>query len=362
MVVAFPVIAVYCLLLLVLRAGWSKAIRHCSGDNVSSIFISVIVPFRNEATNLPQLLHSLTGQSYRHFEILLVNDHSEDDSLALASKYLSANMRVIDNAGTGKKSAITTGVMASRGEVIVTTDADCQTPPEWLQHIANYFQGSEVKFAFGPVRIATDGSFFSHLQALEFSSLIGSGAAAAAWTSPVMCNGANVAYRKVVFEEVDGYTGNVHVASGDDEFLMRKVAARYPGGAQFMGDKEVIVTTKAASRVTDFFSQRLRWASKWKHNTSAVAIVAALVVWLIQLSWLVVLVQTFIVFTPTLGALVAAKLAAEIIFLWPVCRFLYTRWSFASFFALQLLYPVYVVAIGIMANFLPNTWKGRSVR
>ncbi len=110
----------------------------------------------------------------------------------------------------------------------------------------------------GAVRIHQGGRFFDHLQAIEFAGLAGTSGATLVTGRPTVCNGANLAYRKAAFEEAGAYAGNLHIASGDDEFLMRSLL---PAIRRTPVCSARVATTQAASTLRAFFRQRLRWAA-----------------------------------------------------------------------------------------------------
>jgi poly-beta-1,6-N-acetyl-D-glucosamine synthase len=207
-------------------------------------------------------------------------------------------------------------------------------------------------------------TLFSNLQALEFASLIGSGMSMASWKFPVMCNGANMAYRKSVFEEVGGYQGNLHIPSGDDEFLMRRVLNAYPNGIQPSSARQSVVTTLPNRTFKELFQQRIRWAGKWTANYSFVSRVLTVFIFCFQLT--TVLVPIFLTIRwidiQTGLFLVLTKAILELLFLKNVARHLSLKWSWVSFFILQLIYPGYVVTIGLLSNFNSFEWKGRKLK
>lgn len=210
--------------------------------------ISVVVAVRNEEANIQALIQSLSTVVYpeEKYEVILVSDHSSDSTVNIAQALIGnfPNMRLVElPAGKeGKKEALALGIQHARFDVIATTDADCRFSKNWLQCISYYFEDPRSKMVSGAVKLTTDGSFLSRLQGAEFISLVGSGAAAIGLGHPVMCNGANLAFRKDAFYEVQGYADNVHIASGDDEFLMRKIFRRYPDGIRFLNFYEAVVS------------------------------------------------------------------------------------------------------------------------
>ena len=352
---------VYFLLLVLFLAGWKRVMQ----DDTASFkgkenLISVIIPARNEELTIGALLESLSKQEYKKFEVIVVNDESEDETLWTASQFDMDNLKVIHNKGKGKKAAITTGVRQARGTIMVTTDADCTVSPGWLKAISPWFKDPRVMMAFGGVRMEGDNnSFFDSLQALEFSSLIGTGAATAALGFPTMCNGANLAFRKKVFSQVNGYEGNLQTPSGDDEFLMRKIQTRYPRGIRFIPHPDAVVTTHTQPDTNAFLNQRIRWASKWRYNSSPMGKGLAVLVVLLQVAFIA---NWMMVFTPAILQsffLISVKIILEAALLLQVCRFLRMQWNWLAFFSLQVIYPLYVVGVAGTSFFVPFRWKNR---
>lgn len=360
MVVLTGVFIVYFLLLIVLLAGWKRAVSTPpESPQGKEPYISVIIPVRNEEMTIANLLKDLAAQEYKNFEVVVVNDDSEDETLWVVSTFGMRNLNVIHSKGKGKKAAISTGVEAARGTIVITTDADCSVGPEWLKHIRAQFREQKVMMAFGGVRMDSTPTFFDALQAIEFASLIGSGAATAALGLPTMCNGANLAFRKKVFSEVKGYQDNADIPSGDDEFLLRKVHRLYPEGVRFIASRDATVTTASQPTPAAFFNQRIRWASKWKYNSSRMAQAIAVLVVLFQLAFVANLV---LLFTPLIVHalfLLTIKIILEAAILLQVCSFLRVRWDWLAFFTLQLVYPFYVIGVAISSFFRPFEWKHR---
>jgi len=363
------VLTVYLFLLTALTIGWYKMIHKTNANPVSSSLslITVIVPFRNEAHCLPSLINSLALLNYpeEKFEVVLVNDHSEDESAQALGLLIRnrPNFRQLDlgDNEVGKKMALTKGIELGVGEIIVTTDADCRVPGDWLAQINNAMQSKSTQMVFGGVKFDPTNSFFARLQAMEFASLIGSGAASIGLGYFTMCNGANLAFRKSAFVEVGGYDGNFGIPSGDDEFLASKILTKYPGSVKFLKERDAVVGTLPQPTVNDFINQRLRWAGKWKFNKSWLTKLVALAVLFTQIVFVCLVVSLFrhngnemIV-----ASLIMIKFFLEGAFLYSVYRFLEVRWSWVSFFVLQFIYPLYVIGIGIVSQGRYYDWKGR---
>lgn len=329
-------------------------------------FVSVVVAVRNEEVTLPNLIHSLVKQTYPKdkFEIILVDDHSTDKTSEIISHliehYPEQKLIKISSKDLGKKKAITQGVEVAQGEVILTTDADCVTPPGWIEGMVGSFK-ENTQLVIGAVKIKTDQTFFSTLQAMEFSSVLGSGIALMGLGKATMCNGASLAFRKSAFQEVKGYEGNFEIPSGDDEFLMRKIDQRYVDGIEVMSKKERVVETTPLSSLREFVQQRLRWAGKWNANDSIFARTLALFILLVQISWLTLIGVAVLQASEKLFLLILIKIFLEFSFLLLVSNYLKQRFQMLAFIVLQIIYPVYVIYIGIASQSSTYKWKGRSI-
>ena len=190
--------------------------------------ISIVVAFRNEEQHLPKLLDSITSLNYpkEFFEVVFIDDHSEDDGPDLIKNWLQhvsikGKCMKMEQPKSGKKEAQANAIAAARNNIIACTDADCELPNNWLQAVNHSFSNDSIALAFGPVTI--DGEVHPK-QKLEFDALIASTMAMLRLQWPVMGNGANMAFKKEVFEQQQGKLASVKSASGDDVFLLQQVA------------------------------------------------------------------------------------------------------------------------------------------
>ena len=231
--------------------------------------ISIIVPFRNEEENIIANLTSIESQFYPEdkFEVIYIDDLSEDQSLELLKHNIKKkNIRVLSvpddfSKNAHKKRAVRYGIENAKGMIIITTDADCIHNEEWLKSIAQSFDAL-TGFISGPVEFETDDTLFSEFQKLEFAGLVLCGAGLIGAGHPTICNAANIAYRKKVFDEVGGFKDQMNLSSGDDELLMQKISKDSDFKVKFCIDKKAIVKTYANKTISDFYQQRKRWASK----------------------------------------------------------------------------------------------------
>jgi poly-beta-1,6-N-acetyl-D-glucosamine synthase len=358
------IFSVYFIFLILLILGWQEATTNYGKGTHKYELVSVVVAVRNEEGTLPDLISTLARQSYphNHIEIILVDDHSTDQSSSIISNlqqtYSLLKITTTKCSGTGKKRALTEGIRMATGEIILTTDADCLLPPNWIQGMLKSFR-SNTNMVVGMVKIKSDDTFLHSLQFLEFASIMGAGISFLGWRFPIMCNGASLAFRRSIFEEVDGYTGNFHISSGDDEFLMRKIEKKYPGTIEVISEPDCVVRTHPMETIAEFFQQRVRWAGKWKANDSFLARVIALFVLTAQISWLITLVSLVFSFRSELALIVIIKIMLEGFFLWRICKYFHEVLPKSAFFVLQVLYPLYVICIGTLSQFKKYNWKDR---
>ena len=362
------ILGLYSLLLLTFLFGWVKIRRQpVPVKGPSSPRISIVAALRNEESNIENFVHDLSAIVYPagNFEVILVNDHSTDATLEKTKLQINdlPGFRLLDlpSGLEGKKEALRFGIEQAGFEIIATTDADCRFSKNWLGCVSLYFQQEETKMLVGVVKLIESDSFFTRLQVTEFSSLVGTAAAAVGLGHPILCNGANLSFRKEVFMEVNGYDGNLQIASGDDEFLLRKIRKQYPSGIKFLNFYEATVSTFAQKDIRDFFYQRIRWAGKWRHNSDPLARMLAIFMLLSHLAFIGLIVDNLVHREASYG-LVLYKIFLEGIFFSWVARFLHRRIDLLAFLTLQIIYPFYIIIIGMLSLVLRYEWKNRNYK
>jgi poly-beta-1,6-N-acetyl-D-glucosamine synthase len=359
----FIFLSLYILALIALLIGFHRATSIPKAtQRRQEEFISVVVPFRNEAWHLSRIVLDLQRQEYGSFEVILVNDQSTDDGVAVVLNLISNDKRfkLLESPGVGKKAALTYGIQEARGSVIATTDADCQLSTHWLNALNMAFRDDHIMLAFGPVALKDGKRFFEKLQGPEFATVIGTGIASAGLGVPLYCNGANLAFRKHAFHEVHGYEHNDHILSGDDEFLLKKIQQHFQDGVKYINDTDALVLTHPQTSVQSFVRQRLRWASKWRQTGDRYVAATALLVFAIQVSVIVTYLTLLTSAVPGLVYLIGAKVALEFIFIYQCSHYLNIKLRLFHFLLWQCVYPLYVIYVGIACNLVTVRWKGRT--
>jgi cellulose synthase/poly-beta-1,6-N-acetylglucosamine synthase-like glycosyltransferase len=337
---------------------------------------SIIIPARNEEESIGNCIGSIYKQDYPAalFEVIVVDDHSTDATSAVVTRlqalYPSLKLVRLADAVKGKllnaykKKAIETTIPKTTGDWIITTDADCHVGDQWLRCYDSHIQRSRPSLVAGPVKFINNGSFVSIFQCLDFLSLQGITAAAVSANQHSMCNGANLAYRKQAFIDVNGFKGIDNVASGDDMLLMHKIKKQFPGQLGYLFVPDAIVSTAPMPDWASFFNQRVRWASKAEKYDDKSIIVVLVLVYFYNVLLLALAVLSFwnIYYLKLLLISIAAKTITELTFMFPVAAFYKEKKLLWWFPLMQPFHVVYMVIAGWLGKFGSYRWKGRKVK
>ncbi len=359
----------YSILLLLYRKWWYRLQwKAPSKDYTPSVQFSIIIPARNEAGNIKACLQSISQLNYptHLFEVIVMDDFSEDDTVAVAQhfsnvKVISLKDTVTEKINSYKKKAIETGIEQATGAFIVTTDADCIVPANWLRNFAWLIEQQQSIFIAAPVAMKEETSFIKLFQSLDFLSLQGITAASVGAGFHSMCNGANLCYSKEAFTAVDGFTNIDHIASGDDMLLMHKLYKQFPEKVHYCKAADSIVLTNPVETVGEFFRQRIRWASKADKYDDKRIFWVLLLVYLLNVFLLIVFIGAL--FHSALWMLFAVcllvKTIVELIFMMPVASFFKKEKLLIWFPLMQPFHIIYTVVAGWLGKFGRYEWKGR---
>lgn len=375
-IIVLALTLLYGILMAIYRIGWERQPWFIVPASYKpSTSISVVIPARNEEGNIGACIEAILNQNYPRelLEIVVVDDHSTDDTAKVIKSYSADSVNYInlaehiteeDIVSAYKKRALGVGIGKSKGELIITTDADCISKKEWLKHVAAIYQEKKPVMIVAPVDFIYDSSLVQIFQSLDFMTLQGVTVSTFQMNMGNMCNGANLAFRKEAYYEVRGYEGIDHIASGDDYLLMMKLKNRYDNGIEYLKARQAIVATPPQPDWKSFFRQRIRWASKsGKYDDNKLTSVLAFT-YLYNLSILMLLVNCF--FNPEnwiglIGVLVL-KTAFELFYLIPVASFYDKQKQIFMLPLLQLVHIGYIVIAGFLGFFGVYTWKGRRVK
>ena len=326
--------------------------------------ISVIIPFRNEEVNLQNCLESFQNQNFdiNHFEIILVNDHSNDKSVQIVENFIQNSDLSIRLTSlvekTSKKEALKVGIELAQNPIIATTDADCIVSNNWLQSIAVNFSNKK-DMLLGPVLFSKSVGFLAAFQSLDMFAIQGVEFGALGFNQPILNNAANLSYSKKAFSKVGGFD-SFDTPSGDDIFLLEKFKSK---GLKINGvlSNDFLVETQPEKTWSSFFNQRVRWSSKSKHYSDKFLLFISGLILIQNIALLFIYLGILLVekHCLTFLFLLLTKWLIDFILLFLVASFFKRKSTMFYFIPVQLVYPIYVITVWIASVLLSFEWKGR---
>ena len=373
----FLIIAsVYALMIFTCTISWLTVNQiKFSNTKKFNTRVSVIIAARNEENAIGDCINDLINQNYPKelFELIIVDDASNDATLQLVENIIKCNsgvniklIKLADDPTitSPKKRALSEAIKIAGGTLIITTDADCRMGCKWLSAMVSFYEQNSSKMIIGPVNFYGEQNIFQKMQSLEFTNLIGITGATAFLNQPVMCNGANLAYEKEAFMLKKGFENIDTKASGDDIFLMLKFKKMFNSNSiHFIKSKEALVYTSPKTTVSEFLNQRKRWASKSSSYRDFGVIILAACVSLFSISIIFSLGLSFFSnkFTELFFIMTGIKYFTDFTFLLAISFFFEKKKLLWLVILQQVLYPIYVVTIGIAIQFSGYKWKDRKL-
>jgi len=329
-------------------------------------FVSIIVAAHNEENHLEDLLTLLQKQTYatERFEIIIVDDRSTDGTSRILKNWQKKlpNLRVyrIDQPSAhipAKKFALTRGIQASRGDILLFTDADCLPVSAWISTTLSYFSADTgVVVGFSPLK-ATGQRLLPRLLEIEsvYNSLVAR--AGLAWNIPMTATGRNLAYPKSVFEQVSGFEAIAHSVSGDDDLFLHLVHKRTPLKIKFANSPGSTVVSFPPTSLRHLFRQRIRHFSAGKYYNP----LSQLLYVLFHVSNTLLLLSPIFFFwnqhVPLVLTLLLLKFSMDFFLLYSFQK----SFKYATSLHLLVLWEYFYLAevwiIGILSHILPITWK-----
>lgn len=233
--------------------------------------VSVIIAARNEEENLRENLPLIFNQKGVDFEIVVVNDRSEDFTSEVLRQFAAQNMKVVTvkpdtrNTGRGKKLALTLGIKAAEHEHLVFIDADCKPGSDkWLLYIAQALMRKPIALGISP--FVDESGFWKKFFALDALMIAVQYVSFALAGKPYMGVGRNMGYRKQLFFDTGGFKSHVYLESGDDDLFINEVANRK--NVEIVLHTDAITFSKSKDTLKKWINQKLRHLStshKYKH-------------------------------------------------------------------------------------------------
>ncbi|WP_232526513.1 glycosyltransferase [Marinilabilia rubra] len=351
------------------RSGWLKLPEINTGHHFHGrVFISVIIPFRNEEENLLKLVKNLSEQRFspHHMEIVLVDDHSTDNGFETAKQLQKSHqwLKIVSSKKQGKKAALRSGISSATGELIVTTDADCHFSRDWLQTIAETYLEKNPDMIVMPVGMESGKRWIDRFQQNDYLALQLATAGAMGNGNPIISSGANLAFKKKSFLETSKNIQGTQYLSGDDVFLLHTFKSQ-SFRIIYLKSAQAMAKTYPADSLKQFLLQRMRWGGKSKGYEDHFARNTALTI---------LIVNTFIAIMPFIAlffgiqfftiwvAAVLIKTSADWSLLNSGKSFFSVRTGLPAFLSFSLIYPYYILTAGVGSLFIRESWKDRKGR
>jgi len=336
--------------------------------------VSVIVPARNEADEIDACLESIQAAEYPadRLEIIVVDDFSTDATAERVRAHQSPeaddasgpSVRLVELADTAssngnhKPAAVARGVETATGEVLLTTDADCRAPQQWIKSMVRHCT-PETPFVAGPVAYDHDDLFLPRLQALELNGLVAYGAGTLNVGLPTFCNSANVAYRRDVTDARE----TAPDGAARDEMLLQYVAYDTDRGAAFNPDPDAQVRTDPPTTFADYLRQQARWAHMGLRYPFARPRALVVGLWGVHAALFLAAAAALALpaWRPPALLLFLVKMAADAVLVVPAARHFGQRGLLRSWVPTELLLLLAVPIIGVLGPLGAVEWKGRSL-
>jgi cellulose synthase/poly-beta-1,6-N-acetylglucosamine synthase-like glycosyltransferase len=351
----------YFLMLILVYYGL-RQLRYYGKSNLQPS-ISIVIAARNEENRILPCLDSLGRLIYPKdkYEIILVDDCSDDDTVENIEKYTSRHenwrlLRITTKSKTlrGKKNALLRGIAEAKGEIIFTTDADCRVPPHWLTSMSKMFEpGVSMVLGYSPL-IDKKGLV---QKLLKFDNLF-SAIASAAPTKlgyPFTSVGRNLAYRKEVYENAGGFLALKKFKSGDDVHLTERFRYLNTGRIEYCAHPDSFVETFPPSETGEIFHQQIRKNSKILLSTPSSILMAILI-----FSYYILTAFLPVVHPQILGIWTIILILKFFLELFPLSlanKIFKQNLPFYFIMIFQVIYPFHIILFSILGLFQVYKWK-----
>jgi len=349
------ILGLYCLLIFAFLFGLylKKNIKkHNSNSFLKNS--TILIPFKNEAANIKMLLDDLVLQSV-DIPIIVINDHSSDESAEIVMTYLSKlpNLNLLNmDKSFGKKQAIDLAIKHYESDFYISLDADVRLHSGWFASLKSILADCNSDLIILPVKMNSGSSFFEAFQVLEFSSLIASTFGAAKIGMPIMCNGANLVFSADLYKK---YYRMNNYSSGDDMFLL-EAALRNKCIIDYEYKVEVSVNIDAMPTIKSFINQRKRWAGKSLGYRSISIISVALIILLANISIVAISIGALIGYCSlqTLAFAIFLKILPDFLILRKHLIYFEQKTILRYFAPIFFIYPIYIIATAFTGFLSPK--------
>lgn len=330
--------------------------------NSSEFFCSIICAAKNEEKVIKNLIECIKSQTYKNFELIIVDDNSSDLTFAICEEMQKdfPELKVVKSTGKGKKESINYGISIAKYDIIIQTDADCVVGKNWIASLIQNFQHKKMtvnnlcfKDEIEPDMVIAplislaphQNNLFEKLWEAESFAILTVTAGTCQTNNATMCNGANLAYKKSL-RTTDNIDLNNKFASGDDIFLLHGAKASNKK-IIFEENPEAAVYTQGCKNINELINQRTRWVSKSTGYKDFFTIYTALVIFLENINLLIMpIILTLITRNFTLILIfillsTLSKLIADYLSVKYSSDYYNKKQKTIHILILELIYPIY---------------------
>ncbi|MBI5059176.1 glycosyltransferase [candidate division KSB1 bacterium] len=356
----------------IVLAGFRRGLTALGGNRCMAPTnwpeVSVVLPARNEADVLERTLDSLRCQDYPgRWEIIVVDDRSTDSTPEILRllQQRETRLKVVTiqalNPASPKKQALAAGIAASTGEIVVTTDADCEFQAGWLRTTVSHMtEGVGVVAGLTVFDLPTPYvPFWQKVQWLDFfvQNFLAAGAAGAG--IPGSCNGSNLAYRRQVYDQISGFGETAKQVSGDDVLFAQRVAIQTTWKMVFCSHPESVVRSLPVETIREMLHQRLRWASKGlAYRGSMMWFLFSVYAFYLMLAAAIPLMIFRPDLAPWLGAILLWRFVWDYVTVRQAALIFGQQQLLPYFLPYNMLQTICTPMFGIAGLLVPYRWKG----
>lgn len=362
----FIFLGIYSYFLMYYASGFIKTETYYPVKTTNDEALTIIICARNEEKTIVACLNSLIKQDYEatKLNLILINDASIDNTAKYAEivlKKSEINYKIISNTRQkGKKQSITNAMQFATTKLVVLRDADTYTTSSiWLKSISDFFCDTHADLIIAPVMLSDNNGLLWALQAIENNTLAVLASGSAYYKKAFLCNGANLIFTKQLFEKTNGYTNHINIASGDDVLFLEDVKKIKGAKINYLKSESALVYTYPAFTLKELINQKVRWASKYKHNSNKLNGLLAILSFFVNAFWLFSLLYSFLVpQTSQLGIIyMVIKLLIDSLLLFLASQFLKNKALLWYVIPVGFIYPLYACVIAIASFFIKPKWK-----
>lgn len=365
-ITSFFLLSVYAIILIWLAFGFFQTKRFNTDEKKNQIPVSIIICARNEEKTIETCLNSIIQQNYssQNIQLILINDASIDNTLK-KSEYILQNSnidyQIISNSKkNGKKQSISNAMQFTKNELIILRDADTFTISKiWLQTISDFHQNTKTDLIIGPINISNNVGILWAIQAIENSILNLLSCGSNYFNCSFLCSGANLIFSKSLFEKTYGYNSHLNIESGDDVLFLEDVKKIKHAKILYLKSTSAMVYTYPCYSFLSLVKQKIRWASKFKSNPNRLNFILSAITFLVNLLCLISLITIYVLpqLKFTVLVFILLKLIIDILLLFLSSSFMKNKNLNWFSLPVMILYPLYVLIIGMLSFFLKPKWK-----